>query len=88
MKARSWRSAMLAESICKTATAAGHTPLAVATTQDWIARCAAAQHSNPPQPFPEAALFRAMAAHDTWLARADFSLRRGRRLRVGVQRRR
>jgi hypothetical protein len=48
--------------------------MAVATTQDWIARCAAAQHSNPPQPFPEAALFRAMAAHDTWLARADFSV--------------
>ncbi len=36
-----------------------------ATTQDWLARCAAAQHSNPPQPFPEAPLFRAMAAHDT-----------------------
>ena len=44
-----------------------------ATTQDWLARCAAAQHSNPPQPFPEAALFRHLAAHDAWLARADFS---------------
>ena len=49
---------------CKTATAAGHVHHA---GLDRPLRRRAAL--NPPQPFPEAALFRAMAAHDPARAR-------------------